>query len=585
MLKKNKGEGFKRALPGNLQDHHVNGNWPPVVMLGLLVAVGVAEMFGVALIIPVMSAVLVPDELFQNPIFASVISWLGIQSNAALIIGTVLLLLATFALKGAVLAIFAWYQAKFAFDIFETLSAKILDNYLHQPYAFHLQRNIPELQRNVIVESNLLTFYVLLGSISVLSEILVVFCVTGLLIYIEPLGTLTVFAVVVIFGVIVVAWMNGVVHKAGTERQHAEAMRIKQVQEAIGGIKEVRLFGGARASLEGYRRYNAAWAKASRVNKFIAGLPRVGVELVAVSCVSVLAIVLVWSSTSAEDLMKTIAIFGVAAFRIMPSANRIITGIQSTIFALPSLQKVLEELRLPQPVSTPQPVSEKLLQRAIEFRGVDFTYPEADSAFIKDLSIEIKRGQMVGVIGPSGAGKSTFIDLFLALLEPDRGNVRVDGVDVAGQRSWWQQQIAYVPQSVYLMNDTLRRNVGLGMNEEDVDDLLVMEALKKARLADLVKSLPNGLDTEIGERGSNMSGGQIQRIGIARALFCDRPVLVFDEPTSALDSSNEQHFLDVINQLKGTKTILLVTHRDVMLETCDVIIKFDEGRAVTEQRN
>ena len=199
----------------------------------------------------------------------------------------------------------------------------------------------------------------------------------------------------------------------------------------------------------------------------------------------------------------------------------------------------------------PQPVSEKLLQRAIEFRGVDFTYPEADSAFIKDLSIEIKRGQMVGVIGPSGAGKSTFIDLFLALLEPDRGNVRVDGVDVAGQRSWWQQQIAYVPQSVYLMNDTLRRNVGLGMNEEDVDDLLVMEALKKARLADLVKSLPNGLDTEIGERGSNMSGGQIQEIGIARALFCDRPVLVFDEPTSALDSSNEQHFLDVINQLKG----------------------------------
>ena len=135
------------------------------------------------------------------------------------------------------------------------------------------------------------------------------------------------------------------------------------------------------------------------------------------------------------------------------------------------------------------------------------------------------------------------------------------------------------------MNDTLRRNVALGMNEEDVDDLLVMEALKKARLADLVKSLPNGLDTEIGERGSNMSGGQIQRIGIARALFCDRPVLVFDEPTSALDSSNEQHFLDVINQLKGTKTIVLVTHRDVMLETCDVIIKFDEGRAVTEQRN
>ena len=203
MLKKNKGEGFKRKHFREIYSIiNVNGKWPPVVMLGLLVVVGVAEMFGVALIIPVMSAVLVPDELLQNPIFASVISWLGIQSNAGLIIGTVLLLLATFALKGAVLAIFAWYQAKFAFDIFETLSAKIFDNYLHQPYAFHLQRNIPELQRNVIVETNLLTFYVLLGSISVLSEILVVFCVTGLLIYLEPLGTLTVFAVVVIFGII-----------------------------------------------------------------------------------------------------------------------------------------------------------------------------------------------------------------------------------------------------------------------------------------------------------------------------------------------------------------------------------------------
>ena len=258
------------------------------------------------------------------------------------------------------------------------------------------------------------------------------------------------------------------------------------------------------------------------------------------------------------------------------------------IYALPSLQKVWDELRLPQPASVLSlRLSLRLSNRSREqsnFRGVDFTYPEADCAFIEDLSIEIKRGQMVGVIGPSGAGKSTFIDLFLALLEPDRGNVRVDGVDVAGQRSWWQQQIAYVPQSVYLMNDTLRRNVALGMNEEDVDDLLVMGALKKARLADLVKSLPNGLDTEIGERGSNMSGGQIQRIGIARALFYDRPVLVFDEPTSALDDANEQHFLDVINQLKGIKTIVLVTHRDVMLETCDAVIRFDGGRAVMKQQ-
>ena len=231
-------------------------------------------------------------------------------------------------------------------------------------------------------------------------------------------------------------------------------------------------------------------------------------------------------------------------------------------------------------------LSLRLSNRSTEqsnFRGLisPIQEPTTPSSGICPSKSSMDKG---GVIGLSGAGKSTFIDLFLALLEPDRGNVRVDGVDWPGKGVGGSNRLPMCT-SVYLMNDTLRRNVALGMNEEDVDDLLVMEALEKARLADLVKSLPNGLDTEIGERGGNMSGGQIQRIGIARALFCDRTVLVFDEPTSALDGANEQHFLDVISQLKGTKTIVLVTHRDVMLETCDVIIKFDEGRAVTEQRN
>jgi ABC-type multidrug transport system fused ATPase/permease subunit len=275
-------------------------------------------------------------------------------------------------------------------------------------------------------------------------------------------------------------------------------------------------------------------------------------------------------------------LFAAASYRLMPSMNRVLGAIQSIRYAGPMFSVLNEELKLSAPEPAPRTGSAEGIHHEIRLEGVTYTYPGAAVPALRKLSINIQKGETVGFIGTSGAGKSTLVDVILGLLEPEVGEVIVDGQDVRENMRRWQDQIGYVPQSIYLTDDTLFRNVAFGLPDEQIDESAVVRAIRAAQLQDFVAELPKGLQTVIGERGVRLSGGQRQRIGIARALYHDPAVLVLDEATSALDTATERGVLSAVIALHGSKTVLIVAHRLSTVEHCDRIYRLDHGSVVAE---
>ena len=281
-----------------------------------------------------------------------------------------------------------------------------------------------------------------------------------------------------------------------------------------------------------------------------------------------------------EAVLPTLGLFAAAAFRLMPSVSRVLSAVQSLRYGLPVIDILIEELKLatPEIAGTYSPATP--FHAVLELRHVTYAYPGAAESALKDISLTIRHGESIGFIGTSGAGKSTLVDILLGLLTPDTGEVRMDGSDIQSNLRNWQNQIGYVPQSIFLTDDTLRRNVGFGLANEQIDDAAVQRAIQAAQLEEFVNSLPGGLDTLVGERGIRLSGGQRQRIGIARALYHDPAVLVLDEATSALDTATERDVMQAVRALQGSKTILIVAHRLSTMAHCNWLYRLEQGRVV-----
>ena len=309
-------------------------------------------------------------------------------------------------------------------------------------------------------------------------------------------------------------------------------------------------------------------------------LPRLWLEMLAVTGLATLVLTLLVLGHELGAVLPTLGLFAAAAFRLMPSVNRVLTSFQSLRYGLPVINTLHREFELePSAINeagtTPTPFGE-----TIEFDRVSYTYATAHTSALEDLSVVIRRGESVGVIGTSGAGKSTFVDVLLGLLTPDSGAVLVDGVDIQHSLRSWRDQIGYVPQSIFLTDDSLRNNVAFGLPAAQVDETAVWRAIRAAQLEEFVNSLPEGLDTVVGERGVRLSGGQRQRIGIARALYHDPSVLVLDEATSSLDTATEREVMQAVSALHGAKTILIVAHRLSTVEHCDRLYRIERGRVV-----
>ncbi len=552
-----------------------------VVLLGLMFIGMALETVGVGLVIPVMSLLTQSDLLAKYPALQPVLQELGNPSQQTLVLSTMFALVGIFLIKNAFLAFFAWRQTRFAIGIAVELSQRLFTIYLRQPYSFHLQRNSAQLLHNVLVEvgafSNTVTHFMIL-----LTESLVLLGLCSLLLLVQPLGTVI---VVIVLGM--AAWgfhrfTRRRISQWGVVRQHHEGLRVQHLQQGLGATKDVKLLGRETHFLERYHFHHAQSAHASRLQSTLQQMPRLWLELLAVSGLAILAISMLVQNRPLEAVVPTLGLFAVAAFRIMPSVNRILGAVQSLRYVLPVIDTLHAELNLATPNAhrTTSPV--KPFRLALELKQVAYTYPNAGQLALDNISLTVRRGELVGFVGASGAGKSTLVDVLLGLLTPDSGEVRVDGEDIQRALRNWQDQIGYVPQSIFLTDDTLARNVAFGLPNAQIDDAAVWRAIRAAQLEDFVHSLPEGLATLVGERGIRLSGGQRQRIGIARALYHDPAVLVLDEATSSLDTATERGVMQAVRALQGTKTILIVAHRLSTVQHCNRLYRMERARIVEE---
>ncbi len=553
-----------------------------VVLLGLMLIGTLLETLGIGLVIPAIALLTERDFASNHPALQPALLALGNPSQQTLVIGGVVVLVGVYLIKALYLTFYTWRQMRFAFDVQTMLSQRLFTLYLRQPYTFHLQRNSAQLIQNVTAEVDTVTFTAMLPGISLLTETLVLAGFGSLLLAVEPLGTLIVACTLGVTSWSFSHFTRGRIARWGEARQHHAGLRIQHLQQGLGGVKDIKLLGRETEFLEQYRLHNTQSARVNQLHQTLQQLPRLWLELLAVSGLAILVLSMLAQGRALEAMLPTLGLFAAAAFRLMPSVNRMLSAVHSLRFGLPVIDTLDAELKLSvqEAAGTHTPVTP--FRAALELKQVTYTYPGAAEPAIKDISLAIQRGESVGFIGTSGAGKSTLVDILLGLLTPDSGEVRMGGKDIQHALRNWQDQIGYVPQSIFLTDDTLARNVAFGLSNSQIDEATVWRAIRAAQLEEFVHSLPQGLNTLVGERGIRLSGGQRQRIGIARALYYDPAVLVLDEATSSLDTATERDVMQTVSALQGNKTIIIVAHRLSTVEPCDRLYQLERGQIVGE---
>ena len=555
-----------------------------VKLLVLMVVGMVVDTLGISLVIPGVALLIGADLAKAHPQLEPLLQALGNPSRTELIVGGLIVLVVAYLLRTAFLAFLAWRQSGFAYGIQAHLSQRLLTSYLGQPYTFHLQRNSAQLIRNSTREVEFFTLYCLINALVIGTEGLVIFGVAALLLVVEPIGAIAAAVVMVL-----AAWLFGLVTRKrlarwGLARQQHEGVRLQRLQEALGGAKDVMLLGREEEFLKRYAIHNSASAKLAQRQATVAQLPRLWIELLAVLALVILILTMLVQGRELTTLVPTLGLFAIAGFRLMPSVNRVLMAVQGFRYGRPTIDILHDELKLEIPDNRPKRGAPKGFRRELRLSGVGYTYAAGAVPALQDASIAITPGEAVGIVGPSGAGKSTLVDVCLGLLTPTVGTVTLDGADIRHDLRAWQDQIGYVPQSIYLTDDTLQRNIAFGLPDEEINEAAVWRAIRDAQLEEFVNGLPDGLNSIVGERGTSLSGGQRQRVGIARALYHDPAVLMLDEATSALDTGTESGVLRAVSALHGRKTVVIVAHRFSTVAGCDRILRLQHGRVVDDGR-
>jgi ATP-binding cassette subfamily C protein len=553
-------------------------------LLGLMVLGAGFETLGVALIFPFIALINNPDAAQQY----RVVSWLygvsGLHDTRAFLIWCGAGLALVYVFKAIYLGLMYSTQYRFIFRTQVALSHRLLDSYMRRPYTFHLQRNSAELLRNV--NSDVLWIFsgVLVPASSVLVEMLTMTLITAVLIAIEPVAAL---GAIVILGGLSAGFYTMIRRKVtdlGISQDRHNAAMIKWVNQGLGGVKEVKVLGREAFFVDAYTKSAAAYAGAMRFLRTAGELPRLGIEGLTIGCLLFVVVVILVTGGNVQRTLPILGLFAMAAMRLMPSLHRVVAGVTSIRYYTSSIQAVYQDLKDAEQDTTPECPARPgdggalTFARTIELRGVSYQFPGSVEPVLNDVSLVIEKGQSVAFVGSSGVGKTTVVDVILGLLPPTKGQVVVDGIDVHRDPAAWQRTVGYIPQRIYLSDDSIRRNIAFGLSDDIIDDERVWAAVQSAQLEAWVAHLPEGLDTVVGEHGVRLSGGQRQRIGIARALYHDPLVLVLDEATSSLDNETESAITTAITQLGRQKTIIMIAHRLTTVRHCDRLFFMKGGR-------
>lgn len=461
------------------------------------------------------------------------------------------------------------------------IMSRLMASYQARPYQFHLQHNSSELINRVLWYTLAFSNGVLQGGLQLIANGLVMLVLALLLAWTDLNALLVMMSGLALVFVVVATLVRPALSEAVQTSANINAKLIDSANQAIGGLREIRLLGREEYFRERLNQSAKKLVKASASQAMLSQLPR---QVIEVSMVGFL-VAMVWVMTrepgSMQSVIPVLGTFATAGLRLMPASTALLSswnGLRSNVFAARALAAELRDTEVA-PCPQREPVTDEKFEQLV-LNDVHYRYPGSTRDAVRGISLRIERGQAIGIMGRSGAGKSSLADMILGLLSPTTGSIVVNDWSMADHTARWQAMTAYIPQVVFLIDDTLRRNIALGIADNEVDEIKLAKALSAAQLNELVADLPEGLETILGERGIRLSGGQRQRVAIARALYHQRQFLVLDEATSALDTETEQAVVDAINALAGTITLVVIAHRESTLSACGRIIRLAEGRIV-----
>ncbi|MDE6014525.1 MAG: ABC transporter ATP-binding protein/permease [Acetatifactor sp.] len=560
-------------------------------MAGLMVLMVIGAFLqtaGVGLLVQVVNIVIDPAAVQNSRIASWVYELFGSPDYETFAVSIMALLIATFVVKN----IFLFVQQKLTFAFVYTnqfrTSERMMCNYLRRSYEFYLNADTAVVQRSITSDVNNMYALILallqMMSDGVVSLFIIIYCfITN--------GTMTVLLAVVMlalmFGVKVV--LKPIMYKAGKDNQDYYSGLFKWISQTVQGIKEVKIATKEQYFVNEYKKCGQGYVNAVQRYSLYNNIPKLLIEAACVATMVGYMIYLVVAGVPTENMLTVFSTLAAAAFILLPCVNRINNQMNSIAYFEPFFMGVSDNLqdeisgeKVDMTFATDE--EEKLpVKKAIELKDITYAYPGTEKLIFDHAQLTVPVGSSVGIVGTSGAGKSTVVDILLGLLQVQSGVVLADGVDTRTQYRKWLKNVGYIPQMIFMLDDTIRRNVAFGVPEDKIDEERLWEVLREAQLDEFIKTLPEGLDTGIGERGIRLSGGQRQRIGIARALYNNPEVLILDEATSALDNDTEAAIMESINRLHGRKTLIIIAHRLQTIEKCDLVYRVEDGKAVIER--
>lgn len=551
------------------------------MLLMMLVGAGL-ETAGTSLLIPFITIAMEPDSVFQNEYLKYFYDLMHLTSVNGFLVMLSIVLSAVFVLKNFYLYFMYYVQYRFIYNGQFNTSRSLFKDYVRRPYEFYLDASTPVVMRHIMSDVNgsynlLLTFLQLFTELFIFAALLVL-----ALVY-SPAMTLVMCAVL---GIILLAnkmILGPILRRFGHEVQTNSALTTKWIMQAVNGMKETKVLNKERYFVEQYEKSADKLNTIQKRQNSMQNIPRLMIETVCMCGILLVMAVFLSIGNNLNEMITQLGVLAVVAIKLMPSANKLSTYINNIAYYEPSLTAV-EDIIIrshQKDVDTDILFLKKEIEpmdfsKEVKLENITYRYPNTEVNILENASVSIPIGKSIGFIGPSGAGKSTTVDILLGLLEPQKGKVTVDGIDIRTNLPGWYARIGYVPQMIFMLDDTIRNNVAYGVDEKDIDEEQVWYALREAQMDEFVRGLPDGLDTSIGERGVRISGGQRQRLGIARALYTEPEIMIFDEATSALDNDTESAIMEAIERLHGKKTLVIIAHRLTTIEKCDAVYRVEE---------
>lgn len=566
-------------------------------MAGLAVLIligGVLETMSVSMMLPVVQVIMDPDSLMTNAYVSGIVKMLHIDSGRQLIILMLGALIVLFVIKNAYLLFQTYVQNTFVTRNRNRMISRVMREFLNRPYEEYLGADIPTVFR--LTDSDIPNaFELILVMIQMLTEVVVTVFICCALVIVSP--AMCLFIVVIFLGmtIMITKVLKPRLNAIGRRNQSIQSRIAKWRIQSIYGLKDVKVLHREEFFVRNYYESGAIGANVARNYAVLNNMPRLLIESVFMAAMLLFIMIYMLRGGDISVLIPQLSAFAVAAVRVMPSASRINTYLSQIAYSQPCLDYLYENLTAEmkadvngsvtgltkgdqgQTETVRQPLE---LKDKIVLDHISFTYPNTEKPIFTDAHMEVHKGQSVGIMGPSGAGKSTIVDILLGLLHAQEGTITCDGVNIFDDYPAWLGKIGYIPQAIYLIDESIRDNIAFGIDADKIDDKRIWEVLEEAQLKEFVEELPEGLDTTIGDRGVRISGGQRQRLGIARALYHNPEILVFDEATSALDGDTEKAVMDAVNSFHGRKTMVIIAHRLNTIAKCDVIYKVENEKIV-----